>query len=283
MSLETKTMNKSTSNVDVDGTLGRVVSSVMNLSSLFVDDASEAPSAVAESEISYDDETEYENGDLLMPGSKMVQLPSKKLQWDFYGLTIWLELEEFDNDITNAIHDMSAMFDLEVIPKSHTTAIYGMTHLTIQEARERLHLVKSVLKDGKWPKFARPTAIVQDIARAGRPGQVCDVAWCELTLSTNPEHEDALDALYELFFFSQGKGEGIDSNEVHVERNRPWKPHNSFAYDNPENSPLSLESAIEYVAMHPTLISKERRVEAISLWDTNGKMGEWKCLDRVYF
>ena len=282
MSLKSKMMSKSPSNTDLDGTLARTISSVMNLSSLFVDDDSDTPSAVTESEISFDDESEYENGDSSELGSKMMQLSTNKLQWEFYGLTLWLELEEFDNDITNAIHDMSTMFDVELIPKSHTTAIYGMTHLTIEEAKKILHQVKSVLKNGRWPKFSRPTAVVQDIAVAGRPGQVCSVAWCELTLATNPEHEDALDALYDLFY--RKKGVEYDSNEPSsVERNRPWKPHNSFAYDNPENSSMSLEAAIGYVATHPTLITKERRVEAISLWDTNGKMGDWQCLDRVYF
>lgn len=199
-----------------------------------------------------------------------------KLNWKFHGLTLWLELEEYRSDITNAISDLATQYHTEQIPKSHTTAIYGMTHLTVDEARRRLHQVKDVLPS--WPKFAPPTGVVSDIAVCGRPGQVCSIAWCELTLATDDEHETALDTLYGLFYDGVNKGRGRT-----VTRDRPWKPHNSVAYDNPEEATFSLGHLIKYVADHPSLITRERRVEAISLWDTNGRMEDWRCLDRVYF
>lgn len=193
----------------------------------------------------------------------------RQLQWEFKGLTIWLELEEFDNDITKAISDLSTRHNSPFIPKSHTTAIYGMNHLTVEEAKAKLQAFRERVP--QWPTFSRPTGVTQDIAQVGKPGQVCSVAWSELTLATNQSHEDALDALYELFF-----GENYT-------RDRPWKPHNSIAYDNPEDNTLSLLDTVLYVSQNPTLLHKERRVEAISLWDTNGKMHEWTCLDRVRF
>jgi len=250
----------------------------MESSSLFFED-SDLPT-VAESEVSYEDDSLI----LAVNPKDVAPVPSvvtpklpHKLQWEFYGLTLWLELEEFDGDMTKAIYDMATTFNVEAIPKSHTTAIYGMTHLTEEKAKEKLHMVKDII--GQWPSFYRPTAVVSDIAVEGRPGQVCSIAWCELTLTTNDAHEEAMDKLHSIFYGEDGK-EGDTTN---ITRGRPWKPHNSFAYDNPENPVFSLVDAIKYVAEHPTLISKERRVEAISLWDTNGKMGDWKCLDRVYF
>lgn len=210
----------------------------------------------------------------------------RKLQWKFKGLTLWLELEEFDNDITNAISYFSSRHSSPLIPKSHTTAIYGMEHLTPEEASRRLHKVKEVLSGGVWPKFCRPTGVTSDIAEDGKPGQVCSIAWSELTLATSDEHERALDELYRLFY-EDVEGDCIESSSSGSScvpsRNRPWKPHNSIAYDNPETNALSLLDTIMYASQHPSLLGKERRVEAISLWSTDGKMEDWVCIDRVRF
>lgn len=200
----------------------------------------------------------------------------RKLQWEFKGLTIWLELEEFDRDLTRAVEDFSSRHSSPFIPKPHTTAIYGMEHLSAEEAAGRLRRVKDVLAGGVWPAFAKPTGVTSDIAVCGRPGQVCSIAWSELTLATNDEHEAALDALYQLFY-------GESSVAEVPQRHRPWKPHNSIAYDNPETNALSLLDTVIYASKNPTLLGRERRVEAISLWSTEGKMEDWCCIDRVKF
>lgn len=230
----------------------------------------------------------------------------RKLQWEFKGLTLWLELEEFDNDLTRAVEDFSSKHSSPWIPQPHTTAIYGMEHLSHEEASRRLHKVKDVLSNGTWPSFAKPTGVTSDIAVCGRPGQVCSIAWSELTLASNDEHENALDALYALFYSNSVEDDGMDEMEsssssprsqtssssttttknVVVEmpkRHRPWKPHNSIAYDNPETNTLSLLDTITYMSVNPTLLGCERRVQAISLWSTVGKMEEWSCIDRVKF
>jgi hypothetical protein len=193
----------------------------------------------------------------------------RSLQWEFKGLTIWLELEEFDNDLTRAVEYFSSKHNSPFIPQSHTTAIYGMEHLSIEEAKARLRRVREVIP--QWPTFAKPTGVTSDIAVCGKPGQVCSIAWSELTLATNPQHETALDLLYELFY----------GQDYH--RDRPWKPHNSVAYDNPETNCLSLLDTIMYASQNPSLLGMERRVAAISLWSTVGKMGDWECLERVRF
>lgn len=194
----------------------------------------------------------------------------RKLQWEFKGLTLWIELEEFDGDLTRAVEDLSSRHSSPFIPQPHATAIYGMEHLTHDEARERMSRVKEEV--GAWPKFARPTGVTSDIAVCGRPGQVCSIAWSELTLASNPEHEAALDRLYNLFLGEE------------YTRDRPWKPHNSIAYDNPETNALSLLDTVTYCASeNPTLLGRERRVEALSLWSTVGKMEDWYCIDRVKF
>lgn len=99
--------------------------------------------------------------------------------------------------------------------------------------------------------------------------QVCTIAWAELTLKTNEQHEEAMDKLYDIF-------------ELPDKRSGPWTPHISLAYDNPEDSVLTLNDTICYVAVNPSLM-EERRIKAVSLWSTEGKMAQWKCLDRVSF
>ena len=141
------------------------------------------------------------------------------------------------------------------------------------EASRRLHKVKDVLVNGVWPAFAKPTGVTSDIAVCGRPGQVCSIAWSELTLASNDEHEVALDALYSLFYDedeesldSSSLKDTDDSSSSHdaaeegkpssfpkeaVEkptRSRPWTPHNSIAYDNPETNALSLLDTITYMS-----------------------------------
>lgn len=233
----------------------------------------------------------------LQPSSSTPLQQRRKLQWEFKGLTLWLELEEFDNDLTRAVEDFSSKHSSPWIPQPHTTAIYGMEHLSHEEASRRLHKVKDVMPNGMWPSFAKPTGVTSDIAVCGRPGQVCSIAWSELTLASNDEHENALDALYTLFY-SNSVEDAMDgespprqtssstTNNIVVEmpeRHRPWKPHNSIAYDNPETNTLSLLDTITYMSVNPTLLGCERRVKAISLWSTVGKMEEWSCIDRVEF
>jgi hypothetical protein len=55
------------------------------------------------------------------------------------------------------------------------------------------------------------------------------------------------------------------------------------AYDNPETNHLSLLDTIMYASQNPSLLGMERRVAAIALWSTVGKMGDWECLERVRF
>jgi hypothetical protein len=188
------------------------------------------------------------------------------LQWEFKGLTLWLEFEEFDGDLSRANEFISAKYGTEQIPLVHATAVYGMEHLDEKEAVERMSKIKRILPNGSWPVMNAPIAVKQDLSREGKPGQVCTISWAELTLRSNAHHEKAMDALCKLF---------------DVERKGAWAPHISLAYDNPDDSILNLADIISYAMIMPTLLRNERRVKAISLWKTKGKMGEWACLDRV--
>ena len=228
----------------------------------------DAPS-VAESEVSYDAFSDTASVDSDVDVKILTPPKRLPLQWEFHGLTLWVEFQEFDNDLSNAIRDASTFYGTEEIPMPHATATYGMKHLSVDEARDKLHQLPSVLPNGKWPVMQRPVAIKQDIAVEGRPGQVCSISWAELTLTTNEEHEHALDQLYSLFGLGERKG--------------PWTPHISLAYDNPEDTVLNLGDTVSYVTHHPTLLMKQRNVEAISLWSTEGKMADWKCIDRIRF
>lgn len=193
----------------------------------------------------------------------VVATPKREpLQWEFKGLTLWLEFEEFDMDLSRTNEFLSQKYGTELIPLIHATAIYGMEHLSEKDAIERMSKIKQVLPNGKWPVMDPPIAIKQDLSQEGLPGQVCTISWAELTLKTNEHHEQAVDALCELF---------------EVARTGPWSPHISLAYDNPENSVLNLTDIVTHAIVTPTLLRNKRQVKAISLWNTRGKMREWIC------
>ena len=144
----------------------------------------------------------------------------------------------------------------------------NISYLTVEQAKERLAQIPSVLPDGDWPRMDKPVAVKQDISQEGLPGQVCSIAWAELTLKSNEKHEVAMDAISKLF-------------EVQRDGTQ-WTPHISLAYDNPEDSVLELTDIIMCAAMMPSLMQKSRRVKAVSLWNTEGKLGDWQLLDRVH-
>jgi len=233
------------------------------------DDGSESCELpLAESDVSsLDDESQSSLDDGLSSIPKVLPMVlssdrERQLNWRFRGLTLWLEVEEFDQDISNAIQDSAKIHGLKPIPRTHTTAIYGMDHLSVKEAISKLH--EFIKQCPMWPMFDEPVGVVQDM---------CFVAWVELTLATNPAHEDALDTLYNSFY---PEGSSRPTRGA-------WDPHTSIVYDNRENTTMTLSSVMECIMKYPTILSKKRRVEAISLWDTNGTMQEWKCLDRVSF
>lgn len=95
-----------------------------------------------------------------------------------------------------------------------------------------------------------------------------DMAWTEITFAKAPEYERMVDNVYQMFYKNQGS--------MHK-----WSPHLSLAYDNPEDTRLSSAVVPDMISRFPTL-TKDRKIEAISLWDTNGPMSDWRCLDRIY-
>lgn len=231
-------------------------------------ESSEDTPSVAGSELSLD----YDSDDNSVVSLKVASTSAPRrlpLQWVFKGLTLWLEYEEFDGDLTRAIDEAVRVYGTEKIPMPHSTIIYGMSHMTVDEAKKKLAEIPSVLPEGRWAFMEKPRGLTCDIAVEGRPGQVCSIAWSELSLSTNDKHEECVDAVYDLFGVQRPEGQ-------------KWTPHISLAYDNPEDTVLNLQDFFDYVSKHPSLM-RGRRPNAASLWNTEGKMGEWQCLDRVYF
>jgi len=89
----------------------------------------------------------------------------------------------------------------------------------------------------------------------------------EVEFETSEAHEELVDAVYEAFH------DGI--------RVRPWEPHASIAYENPDIAKVNLDFAVKFMERYPTLTAQTtRQVKAMSVWRTEGKMENWKCLDR---
>eukprot|EP00565_Helicotheca_tamesis_P003590 CAMPEP_0185736754 /NCGR_PEP_ID=MMETSP1171-20130828/28696_1 /TAXON_ID=374046 /ORGANISM="Helicotheca tamensis, Strain CCMP826" /LENGTH=276 /DNA_ID=CAMNT_0028407471 /DNA_START=221 /DNA_END=1048 /DNA_ORIENTATION=+ len=186
------------------------------------------------------------------------KLKREPLRYKFTGLAIWLEIKQTNSDLSNAIQHFAGTHGLLPIPRPHITALYGMTHMTTSEAIALFRTIPSRLPGRKWPTFQKPVGVLQDVAFEGVNGEFANMAWSELTFATNDEQELAVDALHEIFY-------GRESKEF-ATRQKPFKPHASIAYDNPENTVLNLADAMGYALKHPSLLEMERKVEAISLW-----------------
>ena len=129
----------------------------------------------------------------------------------------------------------------------------------------------------------------------------------EITFATSDGHETMLDRMYNAFHedkneMQRREGGTEDSGDHDCEgtstekeasketnytvkiRSRPWTPHGSIAYDNPGPSPIPMEYFLSLIRRFPTLTSPlPRDIAAISLWNTAGKLEQWKCIDRIEF
>jgi len=185
------------------------------------------------------------------------------LRFFFRGYSIWLELEEIDNDITHTIQRASSELGLVPIPRAHVTAIYGMDHLNEEHIAEKFNKLKEHVET--WPTL-RPRSIVTDIELDGVGSGQMDMAWSDISFATSVEHENLIDRMHEAFDYPRTR--------------KSWNPHVSLAYDNPENTALSLQYTASLIADKPSLLKNDRRVKGISLWNTRGKLADWRCMDR---
>lgn len=195
------------------------------------------------------------------------------LHFRFCGYTIWLEPEQFENDLSNAMSKACSSHGLHPIPLPHITLLYGMTHLSQEEVQRlfRNEFQNLITENNGWGQVFQTVGVLVDKVFDGVDGEDMDIAWSELTLKTNEHHEKLVDTVYSIFY----KGDKRTS--------RPWKPHLSLAYDNPtEDTPITIDSTMDLLQMFPSLIQqRERKIHSISLWDTNGTIQEWKCLERI--
>ena len=124
------------------------------------------------------------------------------------------------------------------------------------------------------------------------------MAWAEVSLVMTPDHETLIDALYDIFFrtdlalssTSDGKKE-----EEFVPRSRPWVPHLSMCYDNPEGLGTNLcrSSMANFMKeKYPALLENDnknggvrftRAKTGISLWRTAGKISIGRVLIGLNF
>jgi hypothetical protein len=207
-------------------------------------------------------------------------LVKEPLRFTFSGYSIWLEPEQFQNDLDLACEESTARLGvLHAIPSPHVTAIYGMTHLSEMEVRKRFQQVVSDLSflfhDGnhhhqhhqQWPVLQHK-GFINDIEINGVNGGQMDMAWIENSFETSEEHETFLDLLYRAFYERPWK-------------RPPWCPHISFAYDN-EVNPIPDDVLFQLIDSYPTL-KNNRKITGISLWSTEGTIDQWKCLDRRFW
>ena len=95
------------------------------------------------------------------------------------------------------------------------------------------------------------------------------MAWAEVTYKSSPDHESMVDHVYTTFY------------DISTKRQWLWTPHLSLVYDNPEAKRINIDMLSFLSGVVPSLLCKKRKIVAISLWSTIGKLNEWKCIDRL--
>lgn len=206
----------------------------------------------------------------IMVGRSNIRVPSP-LKFEFSGYSIWLDLEQIDQDLNNALSYAASTHNVHAIPQPHVTVIYGVES-SEQDARSRFECFGQRVCETfqMWPMLA-PKGVLADREVFNENGATMSMAWMEISYKTSEVHEKLLDLAYEMFHHN-----GISA------RKGPWVPHLSLCYDNPEDSEFDLLAVINIVSQYPSLLNA-RRPTGISLWSTYGTMDEWKCLDRISF
>mmetsp|Transcript_28338 Transcript_28338/g.48175 ORF Transcript_28338/g.48175 Transcript_28338/m.48175 type:complete len:437 (+) Transcript_28338:101-1411(+) len=261
--------------------------------------------------------------------------PPLRFVFSGYSLWLELHQTDIDThgrgDLDRAMIDAADRFHLGgAIPSPHVTALYGIDIGMEEDEMRRVFRedVRRVLLElaekkknsgshgssGKlWPDLDA-TGIICDVEFDGVNGGEMDMAWAEVSFATSPEHETLINALYDVFYrrrsvvipdssSSSSSSSSTHSNEEKEEveqayppRTKPWVPHLSLCYDNPEGFGPNLTRLLieDYMREKcptlasvldddPTGVKFSRAVSGISLWRTAGTMAEWKCLERFEF
>jgi len=207
--------------------------------------------------------------------------PLTHLHFAFRGYSIWLELEQFRGDLDLALDIASRDLHVVRIPGPHVTVVYGMTHLSEDEVLERFDRLRDVVRS--WPSF-HVKGIHTDTSYDGVDGEDMDMAWIEITLGTSREHQKLVDDVLHVFFDDKNHstiGTAPDpQNNGELQRPK-WKPHLSLVYENPDMAKSNLHYSLTIMKRLPSLTQHtHRRVTAVSLWKTEGKMASWELLRR---
>ena len=231
--------------------------------------------------------------------------PLASLNFEFRGYSVWLELEQVNGgDIDQALDVASRDLHVHRIPAPHVTVEYGMNHLgSEQEYLDRFDQLccgrggarvgQKDSEDGHdaaaseigelttWPSF-QVKGIHTDVSYDGVEDDDMDMAWIEMTLGTSKEHRNHVDRVLRAFYRSDADDDHHLNSSLQLQHPRPkWKPHLSLVYENPDQAKLNLHYSMTIMNKLPSLTSKmNRRVTAISLWKTEGKMQHWKQLRR---
>lgn len=185
------------------------------------------------------------------------------------GYSVWLELAQTDRDLEKAVGTAALEKSVWPIPEPHCTVAYGI-EMDEEEAR-KCFLEKVVPNIRHWPAL-KPKGRNCGVCFEGVQGEEMDMSWIELALHSSQEHQELVDKVYSCF--DNAKGDPA--------RAVRWQPHVSIAYDGPLDTVLDDVYSEKIFAKYPTLLgTKSRRVKAISLWRTKGKLWDWACLEKT--
>jgi len=218
------------------------------------------------------------------------------LRFRFKGYSLWIELEQFpleikskEDDTAFTVSDLDYIISvaaleqgLQPLPSPHVTLLYGMCQFHNKEEvmavfngklRDTLESMKRENDSSDYIGSLKAHDGYSGVTYDGVDGEEMDMAWSEITFAKCLEFDEIVKLVHQIFY-------GEDDKQKDIQQK--WNPHLSLVYDNPEDTVLTQSAVADMISRFPTLM-KQRKVKALSLWDTNGRMSDWKYLDRISF
>ncbi|GMI03451.1 hypothetical protein TrLO_g6333 [Triparma laevis f. longispina] len=201
-----------------------------------------------------------------------------KLNYKFSGYTLWLDVHDDEGVYRSIIDGLEEEFETSHIERPHITLVYGAPH-TLYSAQQTFTSLKPHLQSLSSQTLT-PIGLVTDTELYGVNGGKMDMIWSEISLKANPTLEGIQSNIGRLFSLDDG-AQKKDGSAPPPETST-WRPHLSLAYDEPSGGALNLKSVVKEFNKYEK-VWEEVRIKGVSLWDMNGRIEEWKCIDEVVF
>lgn len=130
---------------------------------------------------------QFKEDDIETPSCTDRMIENNVLRYVFHGYAVWLEVEQFPctmassdvgkyDDLEQAIQVASEELNVYPIPVPHLTALYGISHLSEVDVRQRFRDIAIELQSHEIPVM-QPVSFLSDVEIEGLNGGAMVRVW----------------------------------------------------------------------------------------------------------